>query len=158
GDRRSPIALIVATHFESGAMRELITLLADEFRSRGIDVAVAALHRGRGADLSYGHCEVMVEREKLAALDYLRAFFRLVLDARQYGPFAILAFLPAANFLATLCGSLVGIPIRIATHQERSSNHSPLLRAIDRVFGSLGIYSHIVAASEAIRRSLPSHP
>lgn len=157
GERRSLTALLIATDLSPGTIREIMVLIADELRSQGIDVALAALCRGHGADASLP-CDIMIDRERLAATDYPRAFLRLADRIRTSRPDAILSFLPEANILGSLSGVAMGVPIRVATHHQPSSKHSPFLRKLDRLLGIIGAYSHVVAMSESIHSSLSDYP
>jgi glycosyltransferase involved in cell wall biosynthesis len=135
-----------------------MVLIADELRGHGIDVALAALCRGRDAEARNVLCEILVDRDQLNPWDYLRAFLRLTSRIRANRPTAILSFMPGANILGTLSGAVMGVPIRVATHHEPASSHHPLVRRIDRLLGRLGTYSHVVAVTNSIRSSLKDYP
>jgi glycosyltransferase involved in cell wall biosynthesis len=157
GESGSRTALLIATDLGPGSTREVMVLIADELRSHGIDVELAVLCRGQNSDASVP-CEVLVDSERLTATDYPRAFVRLARRIRRGRPGAILSFLPEANILGALSGVMMGVPIRVATHHQPSSRHSPLVRGLDRLLGSIGGYSHVVAMSESIHSSLKDYP
>jgi glycosyltransferase involved in cell wall biosynthesis len=158
GTRRGVTALLVAADLGAGTVREQIMLIADELRAHGIDVVIAALCRGCNADLNNLRCEIMINRERLAASDYFRAFIRLAACMRASDPTAILSFLPMTNILAALSGLLAGVPIRVATHHQARVSHHGFLRGFDRLLGRIGAYSHIVAMSDTIHGSLQGYP
>jgi len=151
-------ALLVVTHLSPGGTREVLTLIAQELRARGLKVAIVALYRGHEADIHDFPCDIIVDRERLNARGYAKAFIQLTSRIKAMQPAALLSFMPAANIMGALSGVAVGVRRRIATHHQPGWTQHPVLRTIDRVLGSLGVYSHVIAVSESIRTSFAAYP
>ena len=156
--RRPATALLVVTHLSPGGTREVLALIADELRTQGIGIVVTALYRGQNANVEGLPYEIMIDREQLAMRDYAIAFIRLASRIRALRPTAILSFLPAANILGALSGWIAGVSIRVATHHQPATTQNRLLSGVDRLLGSVGVYNHVVAVSDSIRKSFQQYP
>ena len=150
--------LFVVTHLSPGGTREMIALIADELRTHGLDVDVAALYRGKNADLREFACDIIIDRERLSGFGYVKAFIRLTRHVRALRPRAILSFMPAANIVGTLSAWVIGIHRRIATHHQPGWTQHPVLRILDWTWGSIGMYNQIIAISHSIQSSFADYP
>jgi glycosyltransferase involved in cell wall biosynthesis len=150
--------LLVTTHLGPGGTREMLDLIAEELLAQGLVVRVAALYRGRDGAVRDVPCDVLLEREIMSASGYVIAFIRLIKRTCVIRPAAILSFMPAANIMGALSGAICGVHRRLATHHQPAWTQHSALRIIDRVLGSIGIYSNVVAISRSIQASLANYP
>jgi glycosyltransferase involved in cell wall biosynthesis len=94
----------------------------------------------------------------LDAGGYAKAFVKLAKRIRVTRPTAILSFMPAANVMGAISAAFAGVRCRVASHHQTRSAQHMLVRAIDRVLGSVGVYSHMIAVSESVRASFSDYP
>jgi glycosyltransferase involved in cell wall biosynthesis len=138
-----------------------VQLLTQELSRSGLRVRVAALYRGSGAPLAaaYGPVwQVLVDEPELTWSGYLTAFLRLVRLIRQRRPDAVIGMMPAANIITAVAARLFQIRNRIATHHQMVRTEHIVLRLADRVFGTIGLFSHVVAVSTSIGKALERYP
>jgi glycosyltransferase involved in cell wall biosynthesis len=147
--------LFVVTHLLPGGTREALVFIARELKALGLQIGVVALYRGRThcADLRGLDCDILVDRDQLSMAGYAQAFVRLNRRIKAMRPGAILCFMPAANVMGGISAALAGVRRRVASHHQTRTAQHRILRAIDRVLGSIGIYSQVITVSESVRAS-----
>ena len=151
-------AVLVITHLSPGGTLEMFLLIAQELRALGLRVALVAIYRGRGSALDDDGCDVLIDREALGISGYARAFVELIVRMWQLGPAAVLTFQPAANILGAIAGFCAGARTRIASQHQASSAVNAMLRWIDRVLGSVGLYSGVITVSRSVQQSFVAYP
>jgi glycosyltransferase involved in cell wall biosynthesis len=83
-------------------------------------------------------------------LQLARLFCQVVRELGTRKPDAAIGLQPLSNLIAGAAGYLAGIPKRIATLHNPAGEFRPFLMRVDRVFGKLGLYTHIVACSASV--------
>src|SRR5262245_57224718 len=151
-------AVLVITHLSPGGTLEMFFLIAQELRALGLRVALVAIYRGRGQAIEHDGCEVLIDRETLGISEYARASVELTIRMRRLRPAAVLMFQPAANIFGAIAGFFAGAHTRIASQHQASSAMHGMLRLIDRVLGSAGLYSRVVTVSQAVQKSFVGYP
>jgi glycosyltransferase involved in cell wall biosynthesis len=53
---------------------------------------------------------------------------------------------------------LSGVRKRVASHRVPGTTYSPILRLLDRLFGTIGVFTNIICVSDAVRDSFVSYP
>jgi glycosyltransferase involved in cell wall biosynthesis len=91
-------------------------------------------------------------------LDYLRIFWRLLGCLRKMRPHAVHGVLPLGNTLGLFAAWLAGAPVRVASQHSVVSAYHPVMRFLDKVLGTLGIYSANVIVSRAMRNDFAGYP
>jgi glycosyltransferase involved in cell wall biosynthesis len=154
--------LITITHLAPGGTQQVLELLTHELGRNGLRVRVAALYRGSAASPPAGvhgaEWQVLVDLPELTWSEYLTAFVRLVQLMRQCRPAAVMGMMPAANIIAALAGRWLQIPNRTASHHQMVRTEHIALRIADRLFGTMGVFSHVVAVSTSIGDALALYP
>jgi glycosyltransferase involved in cell wall biosynthesis len=77
---------------------------------------------------------------------------------RKVKPDVVVGFLPLAAVLGLVAAMLAGVKVRIASQRSPGPTFGGLLRRLDRVAGSRGVYSRIVCVSQAVRQSFAGYP
>jgi glycosyltransferase involved in cell wall biosynthesis len=80
----------------------------------------------------------------------LKLFAQVVRALRAATPDAVIGLQPLSNLIAGLSGRIAGVPTRIATLHNPAGEFNRVLMALDRLFGSLGLYSRIVACAQSV--------
>jgi len=158
-ERKRYDVLFVLTRPDPGGTLEVLVLLSKELRALGLQVAVIALYRGSAepAPLEDMEYDILVDRQRLSLAGYVEAFFRLAGRIRALQPAAVLSFMPAANVLGAVAATLAGVRCRIASHHQIGTAQHRIVRAIDRVLGSIGVYSQVIAVSQSVRASFAGY-
>jgi glycosyltransferase involved in cell wall biosynthesis len=101
---------------------------------------------------------VVLSVREPSLVDYLRMLPRLYKLIRNRRPDALIAFLPLACVLGSLAGWLAGVERRIASHRTTNAGFSPIMRGLDLIAGTLGLYSAIIGNSKAVCDSFRAYP
>jgi L-malate glycosyltransferase len=141
-DRRAtrPRVLQLVTHDRLGGVRTLATMVEAGLVERGFTVDTRALTSERG------HVHFFADLWKVVAY---------ALGGRYD---AILTYQAAASVLGNLLGWMGRVPIRAAHQTAAPEGIRPHWKLLDRLFGSWGIYTHLVSNSAATTASFASWP
>ncbi len=90
--------------------------------------------------------------------DYVRISVRLFRKLRESRPDVLITHTHYANVLGQLIALLAGVPVRIAVHHNPLPTYPRLARIADCFLGQCGVYSKIVAVSDAVVATLQSYP
>jgi glycosyltransferase involved in cell wall biosynthesis len=148
--------LFLTSHATSGGSLDYIFMLRNSFEEQGYETAVIAFYKGVNHDPRPG-IDILLNVEKMGGFEYLRLlvkFFRLSL---RFRPRVIIGVMPLANIL----GAIAGVMCRakcVATHHAPAETQSRMLAMIDKVFGTLGLYSKIICVSPAVEKSFATYP
>jgi glycosyltransferase involved in cell wall biosynthesis len=77
---------------------------------------------------------------------------------RSFKPDAVITFLPLANVMGQGAAWLSGVPARVASQRNPYATYHPVMRVLDKLAGTLGIYTDIVPNSRSVYESFASHP
>ncbi|MGE7368629.1 glycosyltransferase family 4 protein [Neorhizobium sp. NPDC001467] len=134
-----PRVLQLVTHDKMGGVRTLVDMVTAGLEERGFVVESRSLRQGGGAE---------TVRNMLAlARDILKGRYR-----------AILTYQIAASIYGQFFAWLARVPMRISHHTASPEGLRPHWRLIDKAFGTIGIYSHMVMNSRATRDAFGDWP
>jgi glycosyltransferase involved in cell wall biosynthesis len=80
----------------------------------------------------------------------IRLFAQVVRALRAARPDAVIGLQPLSNLIAGVAGRIAGVPMRVATLHNPAGQFNRVLMALDRLFGSLGLYNSVVACSQSV--------
>lgn len=146
------------THSGRGGARDAMLKLQREMKVRGHAFEVIFLYAPSQDVLGESDRGVVLSVRKPSVIDYLRMFPRLYKLIRNRHPDALITFLPLACVLGSLASWLAGVDCRIASHRTTNTGFSPILRGLDLVAGTLGLYSAIIGNSKAVCESFRAYP
>lgn len=92
------------------------------------------------------------------SFDYAVIAARLYRRLRETRPDVVITHTHYANVVGQAIAHAAGVPQRIAVHHNPLDAYPPAARILDRVLGSTGSYSGVVAVSEAVAATLQSYP
>jgi glycosyltransferase involved in cell wall biosynthesis len=138
--------------------QEAILRLMTQLRLRGYDTEVWFLYAKSSCYRGLPSVRVVLDKPRLSPLDVVRLFIRLLALMRAVKPDAAVAFLPLATVLGLTTAMLAGVKTRIASQRSPGPTFGALLRRLDRMVGSRGVYSRIVCVSESVRESFATYP
>ena len=150
--------LQIVTQMEGGGSQRAAILTARELRKRGHEIETCFLFRRRGVYDDEPGVFCLWPQDPATPIDYLRIFWRLFVQLRKLRPDGVLTFTHYSNVFGCLFAFLAGIPQRVARQTGLPQHNPALARQLDYFFGSLGVYTSIVANSNTTLRAFGSYP
>jgi glycosyltransferase involved in cell wall biosynthesis len=141
----------------AGAQEALMRLMT-QLRRRGHETEIWFLYAKSSCFRGQPGVRVVLDKPRLSPLDVARIFFRLLALMRRTKPDVVVGFLPLATVLGLVAAMVAGVKARIASQRSPGPTFGGLLRRLDRVAGSRGVYSRIVCVSDSVRESFAAHP
>ncbi len=153
--RRKIVGII--SFMNSGGAQEALLRLARQLRARGHEMEVWFLYEVSPVHRDTPGTRVIVPKPRLSLREYISCFVTLVKAIRSARPDAVIGFLPLGNVFGLTAAVLAGIPSRIASQRSPGTTYGRVMRLLDRVAGSIGIYSSIVCVSGVVANSFASY-
>jgi glycosyltransferase involved in cell wall biosynthesis len=85
--------------------------------------------------------------------EYPAIAYRLYKRLRRRLPDAVITHTTYSNIMGQAIAAALGVPKRIAVHQNDLPSHPPVARAVDCILGHVGVYSRIVGVSDSVVQS-----
>jgi glycosyltransferase involved in cell wall biosynthesis len=159
GHRR---VLVINSFTNTGGSQQATLRLARQLKSRGYEAEAWFIYRKgallAGQDRAEAPTRVVFDKSDLSVVDYLKLPFRLLGMFRRFRPDTVISFLPFASVVAQPLALLSGVRKRVASHRVPGTTYSPILRLLDRLFGTIGVFTNIICVSDAVRDSFVSYP
>ena len=149
--------LQVVTQMEAAGAQRVAFLLREELRNAGHDTEIVFLYTKRPAYVGVPGITSLWDHPP-SKLDYLHIAIRLFRHVWKSKPDALITHTHFANILGQVVGLLCGVSTRIAVNHIADSVYSPWARLADRLLGSMGAYSNIVAVSRAVATAFSEYP
>ena len=150
--------LCVASFLNVAGAPEAILRLGRQLRARGHEVENWFLYQKGAIPLDDRYDRVLCDTPRPSPLQYLKLFFLLIGEIRRRKPDAVIAFLPLANVVALLAARLAGVRVTIASQRSPGDTYGRVMRALDRLAGTIGVYHKVVCVSGAVRDSFSDYP
>ncbi len=151
------IAFIVSFWSRGGAP-SVAAQVGAALRDRGHTVEVWYLYRRSDQPLPHGSCSILLDRDLSGTLGYLALPWLVLRRLVGFRADAVISFSPLAHVVGQVMAAVAGVRQRIASHRVVCNQYARGLRACDRLLGSVGGYTSIVAVSEAVRASVSAYP
>ncbi|MCU1340706.1 MAG: exopolysaccharide biosynthesis protein WecB/TagA/CpsF family [Candidatus Acidoferrum typicum] len=147
----------MVTQMEGAGAQKVAYLLHQSFLERGYDSELWFLYLKRPAYSGKEGVRVLWER-----MPYGLEFFSLVRKMftwiRVDRPDVVITHTHYANVVGHAVSVVAGAKCRIAVQHNPLQTYPVFARHVDRVFGTLGIYTAQVAVSETVVQSMSSYP
>lgn len=147
---------IINHNNRGGAQAAMQKLMRGCVRYSDAEVQVVYLYQSKNSDDIVDGGIVLTQLQGLSK--YIVSAVQLLKYLVQNKPDAVICFLPLANLLGSMAALIAGIKIRIISHRNPIDSYNPTLRRLDRVAGTLGLYSEIICNSESVKESLANYP
>lgn len=141
----------------AGAQEALMRLMT-QLRLRGHETEIWFLYAKSSCYRGMPGVRVVLDKSRLSPLDVVRVFLRLLRLMRKTKPDAVVAFLPFAAVMGLIAAAMAGVRMRIASQRSPGPTFGRMLRNLDRIVGTRGIYSRVICVSEAVRESFATYP
>ena len=126
--------------------------------SRGWSVELWFLYKVGEGDFSGLPQRVFHDGAHPTTAERLRVGLSVVAALRRARPDAVLSFLPFASVVGQMAALLARVPSRIASLRSPPATFRSGIRFLDKLCGSTGVYTGIVAVSDAVAQSIQSYP
>lgn len=157
--RQRPTKVVGIISFMNAAgAQEALLRLAKQMRARGHDMEVWFLYEEDTIHRNEPKIKVFFHKTSLSPIEYLKCFWQLVGALRAAKPDAVVGFLPLGNVFGMFAGALAGVPHRVASQRAPGNTFGSVMRKLDRILGSCGVYGPIVCVSNAVKDSFARYP
>jgi len=143
------------THNNCGGAQKAMAKLQVQSSKSSCTFNVVYLYGKQGEVMDNG--EVLVKSRTPIYLRYFLVIFYLFRYMAKRKPVAIISFLPLSNVLTSLIARLCNVKFRVISHRNPVWTYSKSLRVLDHFFGCIGMYTAIVANSNAVSSSLKKY-
>jgi len=150
--------LIVVTKMDMGGAMVLPIQLATELRARGHTVETWYLYRYRSAYENEPGTRIIYPHNASNPFHYVAIFFALLRAMYAFKPDVVHGVLPLGNVMALFAAWLLRCPRRVASHHTQIGAYHASMRWLDKVVGTLGIYTHAIAVSRAVADGFAHYP
>lgn len=154
---RSGILQIV-TQLEAGGAQRCAIENAREFRRRGIATETCFLYAKRDVWSGEPGLVSLFDRPPRSVTDYATIFCRLWRMLRRRRPETVIAYSHYANVFGCLFAFFAGVPNRAANQTGLPDRIPAIARRLDFLFGTIGIYTAIIANSRTTFEALATRP
>ena len=141
----------------AGAQEALLRLMR-QLRERGHETEVWFLYEQVPCYRGVSGVKSFSTKKKLSPLEYVTTYFKLVRALKEERPDAVVGFLPLGNVMGLAAAAWAGVRTRIASQRSPGPTFGPIMRALDRIWGSVGIYRDIICVSAAVKDSFARYP
>ncbi len=154
-----PLRIVGVTSFMNAAgAQEALLRIARQLRQRGHHMSVWFLYEEVPVFRGELHTHTFLEKPRLSPLDYLKVFLALRDRIRREKPDVVIGFLPLGQIFGAVAAATAGVRARIASQRAPGSTYGRMMRWLDWVCGTTGLYRRIVCVSEAVRTSFSRYP
>lgn len=149
----------IQTQAEAAGAQAVSDLLGRELRARGHDVRTVFLYRKTDAFDGDPFSDYLRKTIPSNGLDRVAAAAALVPYLFHYRPDAVVTYQHYGNIVGAAAARLIGCRTVIANQNGTPSKvGTPLLNLLDKLFGTVGIYSYNVANSHWTASQFDRHP
>ncbi len=148
----------VASFMNVAGAQEALVRVARRLRARGHETEVVFLYEEAPAFAGEPHVSVLTQKPKLSPAEYVSTFLKLRRWLIAARPDAVLGFLPLGAVFGALAAWSAGVKVRIASQRAPGPTFGRAMRLLDRLWGTLGVYTRIVCVSDAVLHSFDDYP
>lgn len=148
----------VISFMNVGGAQSALLRLARGLRARGHFVEAWCLYEKFSSEVCDDHTITFIAKPRLSFFEYLKVYVQLVCRLRQARPDVVIGFLPLGNVFGLSAAALAGVPRRVACQRSPGTTYGSIMRMLDRILGTTGIYNSIICVSEAVRDSFSDYP
>ncbi len=150
--------LIISTQMELGGVQIRALSIQKQFSEWGVDTEICFLYKKRNIGEVNENVRWLADSPPRGLFSAIMLVVRLYRIIRHGNFDAVLGFAHYASPIATFLAWLAGVPVRVATQTNPPHKGKFGAVALDKICGTLGVYTANVAASQAIANCLNSYP
>ncbi len=158
GSARRPRILFLQTQAENAGAQEIARLVAAGLEARGHEVHQIFFYRRTGGFDEAPRTSFCCATRPSGPIAVARFFARLVSMIRAVEPDVVVTFQHYGNFFGVPAARLAGVRKVVANQNTAPEMINGVLRAVDRIAGSVGLYSANVVNSTDTERAFAGYP
>lgn len=147
----------VLTQMEAAGAQRSVTLLAERQLAAGHEVHVVFMYVKRPSHIDVPYVTA-IAGAKPSGLAYMGFFIRFIRHLRELRPDVVVTHTHYANVLGGFLSMVAGVRRRVAVQRNPLATYPLGARTLDRVGGSLGLYTAIVGVSRTVMESAARYP
>ena len=132
--------------------------IAAALRARGYEAETWFLYQHEPAFENEPGVRVIWPHQTRNLIDYLRIIARLIPAMRAFRPDAVHGAIPLGNIFGLLAAALVRCPSRVASQHSPAATHNIVMQWLDKIWGTIGIYTANIAVSHSVHDSYKNYP
>lgn len=150
--------LFVQPQAEGAGAQELARLLGEKLAERGFEVHHCFLYRRTGFYDDLPRVHYCAADRPRGAIGLCRLLLALQCHMRRVRPHAVVAFQHWGNVIAAPMARAAGVRCVLANRTSATLAMRPVLTALDKALGVLGVYSRVVVNSGEVEREYDGYP
>jgi len=150
--------LLIVTKLAKGGAMVVPLQVAAALRERGYTAETWFLYQQEPAFENEPGVRVILPRRVRSPVDIIRIFMRLVPAMRAFRPDAVHGVMPLGNVFSLFAAAMIGCPSRVASQHNPAKAHTPVMRWLDKVLGTIGVYTGNIVVSHSVYDSYAQYP
>ncbi|ACY47788.1 glycosyltransferase family 4 protein [Rhodothermus marinus] len=156
-EKRKKIINLV-TQMEMGGAQKAAYLICKELIRREYDAEIWFLYKKRPGYEKYGFVKCLYDKKPDNLIEFIRLLLKLFFWMKKARPEGVITYTHYANIIGNLVALIAGISNRMATQHSPSWSYPHLARLLDKLFGTIGVYTSNVYVSESLAESFLNYP
>ncbi|SEM93503.1 glycosyltransferase family 4 protein [Lihuaxuella thermophila] len=148
----------VVTQMEGGGAQRVAVLLAEQLMKRGHETEVWFLYQKRDTYASLPWAKVFLSHPPGNLFDVCKILFTLAVMIIKTKPQVLISHTHYSNVIVQSLALLLGVKRRIAVQHSPVESYPKLALLLDRIIGSMGVYTRNIVVSGAVYESLKRYP
>ena len=151
-DARKPRILFIQTQAENAGAQQISRLLGEELAPRGYDVHHLFMYRKTDAFDGMQNTVFSADQRPGNPIALIGFLARMVRQVRAIQPDVVLTFQHYGNLFGAPVARLAGVRHVIANQVSARATMNGVIRLLDRVYGTVGMYDEITVNSHDMAR------
>lgn len=158
-DKSTGMKIDIVASFEHASGAPMAALrLASGLSERGHDVKATFIYKLEPIPRPDFPFTLLKDDSRLGLVATISALSWLRKSFRQRRSDAVITFLPLANAIGQVAAFAAGVPIRIVSPRVPVSTYGKVMQRVDSVLAGAGIYTLVIAPTDAVLRSCRHYP
>jgi glycosyltransferase involved in cell wall biosynthesis len=153
-----PRIINIVTQMEAGGAQGAAIRLAREMRNKGIDAETWFLYKKFDTYINEPNIVIIHDSAPKGIIDVIQIIFKLCKLLRSNKPDGVITFTHYSNVLGQIASKLSGIKNRVATLRNPVWIYPKMVKHMDKLIGSIGVYTKIITVSSTVKDSCKSYP
>ncbi|WP_322487902.1 glycosyltransferase family 4 protein [Chloroflexus sp.] len=148
----------IVTQMEAGGAQKAAIQVCEELIKRGFISEVWFLYKKRPTYTDRPYVRWLWEEKPKTFGEFLGLLVKLYQWLRVINPDGVITYTHYANIIGQTVAYAAGVPHRLATQRNPCWSYPPVARWIDRIIGSIGIYTSNIFVSKQVESSFQTYP
>lgn len=156
--RQRNLIVNIVTQMEAGGAQKAAIQVSEALRERGWQSQVWFLYKKRPTYNAFPFIRWIYDQRPNGLVGICCLMRRLRDWVYEEQPVGVITYTHYANVIGQVVAWSVGVPYRLATQRNPSWSYPLGARFIDKLWGSVGIYTANIYVSECVARSFEKYP